>query len=371
MIILHLTRGENSPKVCLSLPATPESEAEAFGRLGSISTDVSSIHIEAAASSIQNLPQYINPLDLNGTDYEKLKWLAGQIEGMTQLEQQIFYGALDAESINGLDDILRVADSVNTYELIEGVSSDRNLGGYLVENNLLDVKFPKEVQPYLDYVSIGADYYNSHGGAYTMNGYVKRKEEPQTLESGRETIFTLRLCSHGGVYQDTISLPASEKVFSASMLKLKVTDMDDVLVTELSSPIPGLAEALPGDGIALKYAADMSNTLEEIRQTRCGMDTFFAALEASEPDSFEDALDIAIDLDDYELVDYSEYEYGRATLERLGADLELLDAIDGYVDYDSLGRDAMRADGVRITQYGLVKRLSKPFPEQEQGQTMM
>jgi len=32
---------------------------------------------------------------------------------------------------------------------------------------------------------------------------------------------------------------------------------------------------------------------------------------------------------------------------------------------------SIREDGVRKTQYGLVKRLSKPFPEQVQGQTIM
>ncbi len=371
MIILYLTRGENSPKVCLSLPATPESEAEAFSKLDDFSSDINSTCMEVAASSVQSLVRYIKPFDINGTDYEKLKALAENLESMTQREQQIFSGALDAESINCLDDILRVADSLEKYELIEEVYTNRELGGYLVENGLLDVKFPKEVRPYLDYVSIGAEYYSSHGGAYTMNGYVKRREEVQKISNNRNAVLTLRLCTHGGVYQDELSLPASEEVISASMLKLKVTDMDDVLVTVLDSPIPGLAEALPRDGISLGYTLQMGDILEEIHQTRYGMNTFLAALEASEPDSFEEALNIAIDLDDYELVDASEYEYGRAALERLGADLELLDAIDEYMDYDSFGRDAMREDGVRDTQYGLVKRLSEPFPEPEQGQTMM
>ena len=77
------------------------------------------------------------------------------------------------------------------------------------------------------------------------------------------------------------------------------------------------------------------------------------------------------DLDDYELVSDNEREYGREALRRIGADDELLDTIDGYTDFDELGRAMMEQDGVRQTGFGLVRRLSKPFPEPEVGQTMM
>lgn len=48
-----------------------------------------------------------------------------------------------------------------------------------------------------------------------------------------------------------------------------------------------------------------------------------------------------------------------------------MDTIDGYTDFDRLGRAMMEEDGVRQTGFGLVRRLSKPFPEPEIGQTMM
>ena len=48
-----------------------------------------------------------------------------------------------------------------------------------------------------------------------------------------------------------------------------------------------------------------------------------------------------------------------------------METIDGYTDFDQLGRAMMEEDGVRQTGYGLIRRLSKPFPEPEIGQTMM
>ncbi len=42
------------------------------------------------------------------------------------------------------------------------------------------------------------------------------------------------------------------------------------------------------------------------------------------------------------------------------------------MDFARLGEDSMTEDGVRRTEYGLVRRLSEPFPpEQEIGQTML
>jgi len=95
------------------------------------------------------------------------------------------------------------------------------------------------------------------------------------------------------------------------------------------------------------------------------------ALEVEEPETFMDALHIAMDLDDYELISDYEREYGRESLRRIGADAEILEVIDGYTDFDQLGRDMMKEDGVRQTGYGLIRRLSAPFPPvQEIGQTM-
>ena len=98
---------------------------------------------------------------------------------------------------------------------------------------------------------------------------------------------------------------------------------------------------------------------------------YCAALEVEEPSTFTEALDMAIDIDDYELISDSEREYGRQALRRMGANDEVLEAIEGCTDFDRLGSEMMDEDGVRQTGFGLVRRLSKPFPpEQEPDQQM-
>jgi len=49
----------------------------------------------------------------------------------------------------------------------------------------------------------------------------------------------------------------------------------------------------------------------------------------------------------------------------------MIHTVDGYMDFALLGEHAMQEDGTRRTEFGLVRRLSEPFPEPEQGQQMM
>lgn len=51
--------------------------------------------------------------------------------------------------------------------------------------------------------------------------------------------------------------------------------------------------------------------------------------------------------------------------------LHIADNLHQYMDFAQLGRDSMAEDGVRRTELGLVRRLSRPFPKPEAGQAMM
>ena len=257
-----------------------------------------------------NLTQYIACADLGqAADLQKLNALSGLVDHMDAEKHHIFSGALDAESVNGLDDVLKIADNVGQYEFIEGVTCDKELGGWLVEHGQAGVDFPAAVRPYLDYAGIGTEYYANHGGAYTSSGYVKRREAVQEA-------------------------------------------IQEQAVVEQS-----------------KFALTLAECVQEMSEQE--LRVFGAALEVEEPCSFRDAGTIAMDCDDYELVSGSEREYGREALRYAGADDEVLEMLDGFTDFDALGRSEMELDGVRESSYGPVKRLSAPWPEQtEQGQTM-
>ena len=124
------------------------------------------------------------------------------------------------------------------------------------------------------------------------------------------------------------------------------------------------------DCICVEDANELALGIEEMQQRDGELLKFLAVLSVEQPETMSDALRFAINLDDYERITEGTYEYGQAVLRRHGADDELLEAMDGYMDFEKLGEDAMVEDGVRQTEFGLVRRCSTPFPEETQSMQM-
>ena len=334
------------------------------------------VRITYADSPISNLAQYIKCADPeNEADIQKLNHLAAKIDGMSQQEQYTFSGALDAESVNGLDDILRIADSVDQYELIGEVSTDRELGNWLVEHGRLDVDVPETVRPYLDYVAIGAEYYADHGGAYTIHGYVKRREpsQEQTVEQ-RDALITLHLLTQR--VAETMSepyrilLPATDEELDRAKAEIDVDDFSEATIVKIEFGEPYLDELIPQSCLCVEDANELALCMEKMQWQDGELLKYLAVLSVMQPETLTGALTLAMDLDDYEKVTSDPNEYGKQVLRRIGADEEVIDTIDGYMDFKWFGEDSMVEDGVRQTEFGLIRRCSRPFPEEAQGQQM-
>jgi hypothetical protein len=355
-------------RVPLRLPAASKDISGALVMLDTISS-VSEIQIADVICPVTNLGQYIQNVDLHDPeDVAKLNELATKIDGMDPLECTLMMGAIDAESINGLDDILQIADHLNDYDLFKDVTSDRELGVYLVEHDLLDVPFPEAVRPYLDYAAIGAKYYSDQGGAYTINGYTRRKETFSNLESA---LLTLDLRSCNGAKNYALALPASPFDIDAAKRALEIRELCEAEVSGIKSSLPHLADAIPTGCVTVEDANELALAVAEITEMDDELMKYLSVLEAEQPDTFPETLRLALNLDDYERITEGPYEYGRSVLRRIGADDEVIDTIDGYMDFERFGADAMEQDGVRQTEFGLVRRLSEPFPELTREQTMM
>ena len=361
-MLLHLSCQDFG--IDLSLPAANDDVKRTLSTLRDGLEPNAPVRISGVCGNAYSLHGYIRQANLeNGDDLQKLNQLAKLFDGIGVEQQEFFSGALDAESINGLDDVLRVASSLAQYEFIEGVTTDKELGGWLVEHGLAGVDFPEQVRPYLDYAGIGAAYYSDHGGAYTAHGYVKRRETVQTQAVDDKPVFALTLASALGTYR--LNLPASDNDLANARLtvgSLGGTIISDVQIGYSWGHLLPLDSITPDDANTLaQYVRSMSET--ELR-------TFGAAMEAEEPTAFSDAVCIAEDIDNYELVDVTEGEYARNGLRMAGVEDEIFDLLDGFTDFERLGRSMME-EGVQATSFGSITRLSAPFPQQpEMGQTM-
>jgi len=178
MLKLHLTRVDDYEGVYLQLPATPAEIGEVWSWLDEISTDVASTRIVGAISEVGNIGRYLKNTDVNAPgQMKKLNRIAEITDTLDRDGYRLFEGALDAESINGLDDVIAIGERLDQYLFVRHVTNDRELGICLVTNGIKP--FDESVQPYLDYNRIGIEYYSDHGGAYTVGGYVLRRDSAE------------------------------------------------------------------------------------------------------------------------------------------------------------------------------------------------
>ncbi len=175
MLKLHLTRANDYEGVYLQLPATPAEIGEAWAWLDGISDDVASTCIIGAISDVYNISRYLKNADVNNSEQmKKLNNIAEIVNTLDRDECRLLEGALDAESVNGLDDVIAICRQLDRYLCVPHVTTERELGICLVDHGIKP--FDESVRPYLNYLRVGNEYYSNHGGAFTASGYVVRRD---------------------------------------------------------------------------------------------------------------------------------------------------------------------------------------------------
>lgn len=373
MIRLKLSNKSANEGVVLDLPATPAEVSEAFSWFERIGVEPSDVRIAGVNSPVPTLGQYILRADIHDpAEMKKLNELAEAIEQMDDREWDIFAGALDAESINGLDDVLKISKRLGNYIILPNVKTDTELGRILVDTGYKN--FPEAVQPYLDYRAIGAEYYAENGGAYGPGGYVRRKSSLEQAPEQRDALITLYLLTPrvtetmADPYR--LTLPAMDEELEQAKEQIGVDHFTEATIVKVEFGKPYLAELIPQECICVEDANELALGIEEMQQRDGELLKYLAVLSVEQMETLTDALRVAVNLDDYERITEGTYEYGQSVLRRIGADDELIDTIDGYMDFEKFGEDSMVEDGVRQTEFGLIRRCIHPFPEETQTMQM-
>ena len=368
MIQLFMSRSGSSAIVPLQFPASQSAIAEASRQLDEASREGNTKIVEIK-SVIANLPSYLSRLDPDSrTQLAQLNRLSSIIAQMDSRERNIYAGALDGNSINDLNDVIRVAEQVSDYILIPNVNSDVTLGRYVAVAGQIqgDPRFPEAAWPYLDFAKIGAEYYAEHGGAYTHAGYVLLKQDAEPV---REKAAKIRLDLSSSQAQASVSLPALKEELERVKKLLGIDCFAEAAITKVSFAVPNLNEYIPTTGVCVEDANELAWAIEGMQCDDGELLKYLSVLSVEQPGTMQEALRCAMNLDDYERIPEDTYEYGQAVLRRIGDD-ELIDTIDGYMDFEKLGEDTMTEEGVRRTEFGLIRRCSSPFAEETQAMEM-
>ena len=182
MVTLFLRQGENGKQVLLSFPATTLTEiADVTATMESLKSMSKTVTIQGAASEVMNLGLYLSGVDLAAEgEVERIDQLAERLEHMSEVDCDKFAGMLDANSISGTKDILRLTERLDDYVILPGCGSAQSIGKYLVGCGAFPV--PEKLIGYINYEAAGTEFQDAHGGAACSRGYVVRKEGlPQEL----------------------------------------------------------------------------------------------------------------------------------------------------------------------------------------------
>ena len=134
MVTLFLRQGENGKQVLLSFPATTLTEiADVAATLETLKSMSETVTIQGAASEVMNLSEYLKGIDLAAEgEVERINQLAERLEHMSEVDCDKFAGMLDANSISGTKDILRLTERLDDYVILPGCGSAQSIGKYLV-----------------------------------------------------------------------------------------------------------------------------------------------------------------------------------------------------------------------------------------------
>ena len=367
MIQLKLSKQGMHEGVALNLPATPAEASEACAWFERLGISQNEIRIVGASSPVRTLDKYIvshGDIHRDG-DLEKLNTLAEQLDRMDKRQMDILGGAIDAESISSLEDVLEVSSHLDRYVILPNIVCTEELGRFLVDTGYKD--FPEETHPYLNYSAIGAEYYSNNGGAFGPGGYVRRKAAPELEVQVQKPLITLHLYSASLAQSKAppyrLALPALEEELEQVAQALGVDEISGASIVSMEVGDETLKGLLPVECDSVETANHLAMSIEELWQREELYQKYLAVLTVEQPGTMEDAIHYTVRLDDYELVPEDDYEYGQAVLRRHGATDEVLAKLIGYANMEGLGSDARLDDGVRKTEFGSLRRCSEPFPD--------
>lgn len=267
MILLTLSRGKGEETVRLQLPASPAEIGETFAFLDRISLDTTATAILDVSSNVPVLYRCLYDVDVEDSEqFQKLQKLAERTEALSPAKAAIFSGALDAECVWNLEGALTVADRLDEYMLVNNVSSDSELGIYLVNKGI--TPFPDRFKPYINYARVGAEYREKHGGEYSSGNYVQKKT-PELLENERlDGVFRIWMENPCPVRVQSetaqITLPATFEQLESARQLLGVDSLNMAKLTRVEALRPYLGEYLPLQGMDLRLE-QLDELAENIR----------------------------------------------------------------------------------------------------------
>ena len=368
MVTLFLRQGENGKQVLLSFPATtPAEKADVAATMESLKSMSKTVTIQGAASEVMNLGLYLSGVDLVAEgEVERIDQLADRLEHMSGVDCDKFAGMLDANSISGTKDILQLTERLDDYVILPGCGSAQSIGKYLVGCGAFPV--PEKLIGDINYEAVGIEFCDAHGGAPCARGYVVQRENlPRALledlnidpqQKAEPELLTLYLRTTDGKERE-LALPVNNAKLKA-VQQLGTAQIDHVQYFS-----PYLSDLIPTAGNpGIQDYNELAKMLGRMDAENGELLKYTSVLSAEKPETMQDALHLAQNLDCYERISGSLYDYGIKLLqEQFDLDDECISELEEYTDFARYGQACAESNGFVQTEFGQVRRIAQSLEQ--------
>lgn len=284
-------------------------------------------------------------------------------EGLFNMELAKKYGPIRISTI------IDLAYSTDCCHVIEGVTTDAQLGEFYAENGFMPEldAIPDSVFQMLDFDKLGKKMRSEEGGILMKRGYVTQHAELKQVYDSLTLVpqtpdYAFRLLIGRYPFETNdqperqvyLELPAAQGALDQALEDCGAASWDEVVFRAEDSAIPYLLDELNCDGIqelnelarAIKYREDQGE-LPKLK----------AVLQAAGCRDISTAVCIAENLDDY-LYEPDQRTAEEVAMEELRCivDRDSLSILKKHVNLSGYGRDLIAAGHTAMTPYGLVER---------------
>ena len=302
-------------------------------------------------------------------------------EGLFNQELAKKYGPITIERI------IDLAYSTDCCMVVEGVTTDAQLGEFYAENGFMPElnELPDSVFQLLDFDKLGEKMRLEDGGILINRGYVSQQSDLKQVYDTLtlipkipDYVFSLTVGRYPFETNDKpenpvrLDLPATPDELADALNACGAASWEEVVFEARDSAIPHILEELDCDGI--DDLNDLAKVIQS-RQERSELPKLKAVLHVADCHNISTATFIAENLDDYiyEVNQRSAEEVGLEEL-RYTIDSEALKILQKHVNLYAYGNDVMELNHSKLTPYGLVERkdgeMQMFFDEKPQGMVM-
>lgn len=375
--------------VALGLPASDTEIQDALHRARIMDSETYREYRIYGCNYFPTLPD--NRLDT--TSIEELNFLAQRLDSLNETECKILKAVTPRVLKNVNEgDIVSVKDLINLTYGLGKVSVASNvydfvgLGELVIESEAFKwiENIPEDVRQFLDRYKVGQQYHADDDGAFIEGMYIAAGEyEFKEIYDGeelpiegisipiKETAFRLEVtrppkdneeASAVEKYARWIGLPIEKETANEIAQSLGMEKIEDCVYLDFESNAP----QIEGDNFGDMHDFDKLNCLAEMMVQMSPSDQvkFKAVLSAEEPARIEEILDVARNLDRYEIATQIEYPYQffKSYMERhmdKSVDPKWLDSLQMRQE----GNELLGRLGAKQTPYGVISARNKGLYE--------